>query len=71
VRGQGNLLTRTTAILAAVFFATSIALAVFAGTASKPTPVIPTVPTAPTAPGAAPAPGAPPAPPGAPAAPTR
>lgn len=77
VRGQANLLTRTTAILAAVFFATSIALAVFAGTANKPTPVIPTGPTAPIAPGAAPVPGAPPAPatpaapPGAPSAPTR
>ncbi len=77
VRGQANLLTRTTAILAAVFFATSIALAVFAGSANKPTPVIPTGPTAPVAPGATPTPGATPAPttppaaPGAPAAPTR
>jgi len=75
VRGQGNLLTRTTAILATVFFATSIALAIFAGTANKPPPVIPTGATAPVAPGAAPGaaptPTTPPAPPGAPAAPTR
>lgn len=70
VRGQGNLLTRTTAILAAVFFATSITLAVFAGSANKAAPIIPTGPAAPTAPatpGAAPAPAAP----AAPAAPTR
>jgi preprotein translocase subunit SecG len=76
VRGQANLLTRTTAILAAVFFATSIALAVFAGTANRPSPIIPTGPSAPVAPGAAPSPGtgpapAAPAPPTAPAAPTR
>ncbi|MBX3501033.1 MAG: preprotein translocase subunit SecG [Alphaproteobacteria bacterium] len=76
VRGQANLLTRTTAILAAVFFATSIALAVFAGTSNRPPPIIPTGPSAPVAPGAAPTPGAAPAPatpapPTAPAAPTR
>jgi preprotein translocase subunit SecG len=35
-RGQANLLTRTTAILAGTFFATSIALAILAGTHSKP-----------------------------------
>lgn len=34
-RGQANLLTRTTAILAGTFFATSIALAILAGTHSK------------------------------------
>jgi preprotein translocase subunit SecG len=69
VRGQANLLTRTTAVLAAVFFATSIALAVFAGTQNKPTPIIPSGPTAPAVPGAAPSPA--PAPPSAPTAPTR
>src|SRR5688572_27459528 len=70
VRGQANLLTRTTGILAAVFFATSIALAIFAGTQNKAPPVIPSGPTAPAVPGAAPPP-APPGPPAAPAAPTR
>lgn len=70
VRGQANLLTRTTAILAAVFFATSIALAIFAGTQNKPPPIIPSGPTAPAGPGAAPAPATP-APPTAPAPPTR
>lgn len=35
-RGQANLLTRTTAILAGTFFATSIVLAILAGTHSKP-----------------------------------
>ena len=69
VRGQANLLTRTTAVLAAVFFATSITLAVFAGTQNKPPPIIPSGPTAPTVPGASPSPA--PAPPTAPTAPTR
>jgi preprotein translocase subunit SecG len=63
-RGQANLLTRTTAILAATFFATSIVLAVLAGTHSKPAsfmdrgkapagqtaPVAPSAPTAPSGP---------------------
>jgi preprotein translocase subunit SecG len=39
-RGQANALTRATAILATCFFLTSIALAVLAGTASKPRSVI-------------------------------
>lgn len=69
VRGQANLLTRTTAILAAVFFATSIALAVFSGTQTKAPSIIPSGPTAPAVPGAAPSPT--PAPPSAPTAPTR
>ncbi len=63
-RGQANLLTRTTAILAGTFFATSIALAILAGSHSKPpsfmdqgrspagqsTPPAPTTPTTPSAP---------------------
>lgn len=67
IRGQANLLTRVTAILAAVFFATSIALAISAGSQNKAPPIIPSGPTAPTAPGAAPAPATP----APPAAPTR
>ena len=39
-RGQANALTRATAILATCFFITSIALAVMAGSASKPRSVI-------------------------------
>jgi preprotein translocase subunit SecG len=35
-RGQANLLTRTTAILAAAFFATSLLLAIIAGNTSAP-----------------------------------
>ena len=71
VRGQANLLTRTTAILAAVFFATSIALAVFSGTRTNAPSIIPSGPTAPAVPGAAPSPAPAPAAPSAPTAPTR
>ena len=39
-RGQANLLTRTTAILAAAFFATSLLLAIIAGNSSAPKSVI-------------------------------
>jgi preprotein translocase subunit SecG len=39
-RGTANLLTRTTAILAALFFATSIGLAIIAGAGSKPTSIV-------------------------------
>jgi preprotein translocase subunit SecG len=39
-RGQANLLTRTTAILAGTFFATSIVLAILAGTHGKPTSIM-------------------------------
>ena len=39
-RGQANLLTRTTAILAAAFFATSLLLAIISGNASAPKSVI-------------------------------
>jgi preprotein translocase subunit SecG len=60
-RSTANLLTRTTAILTACFFATSIALAIFAAHARAPhsvvdevpgtgAPPIPTVPAAPSAP---------------------
>ena len=74
VRGQANLLTRTTAILAAVFFATSITLAIFSGTRNQAPSIIPSSgPSAPAVPGAAPgpAPAPTPAPPTAPTAPTR
>lgn len=40
IRGTANLLTRTTGILAAAFFATSIILALMAGTHRKPTSVV-------------------------------
>jgi preprotein translocase subunit SecG len=39
-RGQANLLTRTTAILAAAFFATSLLLAIISGNSSVPKSVI-------------------------------
>ncbi len=39
-RGSANLLTRTTAILAVLFFATSIALALMAGGHSKPRSIL-------------------------------
>lgn len=41
-RGAANLLTRTTAILAAAFFATSIALALVSGLHSAPTSILDT-----------------------------
>ena len=59
-RSTANLLTRTTAILAACFFATSIGLAILAGTGSQQTSIVdevvndvsdlpsPTTPQAPT-----------------------
>jgi len=51
-RGTANLLTRTTAILAAAFMVTSIGLAFFAGAHSQrqPDPLAGPIPTAPTAP---------------------
>ena len=53
-RGTTNVLTRTTAILAATFFATSLILSIFAGMDRKPrsvlTPGAPS-PSAPAAPG--------------------
>jgi preprotein translocase subunit SecG len=60
-RGQANVLTRTTAILAAVFFATSIILAILGGTHRAPKSILDTaVPPAgaPSAP-ATPSPAAP------------
>jgi preprotein translocase subunit SecG len=65
-RSTANLLTRTTAILAAAFFATSIALALLAGSqrtphsiidqgsapASTPAPAAPATPPQPTTPSA-------------------
>jgi preprotein translocase subunit SecG len=57
-RGQANVLTRTTAILGAAFFVTSLMLAVVASRSSAPRSIIdglapgaPAVPGAPTAPG--------------------
>ena len=55
-RGTTNVLTRTTAILAAAFFATSLILSIFAGMDRKPRSVL--TPGAP-APGAPAAPGTP------------
>ena len=59
-RGQANALTRTTAILAGVFFLTSITLSVLASQNRAPrsiidgaTPTVPVVPGGPTAPGPA------------------
>jgi len=45
-RSQGNVLTRSTAILAAAFFATSIALTVIARLSEPPSSILDTVPTA-------------------------
>jgi preprotein translocase subunit SecG len=53
-RGQGNVLTRSTAILAAAFFATSILLTILARLNAPPSAILDTVP--PAAP-AAPLPG--------------
>ena len=73
-RGQANLLTRSTAVLAVLFFLTSITLAILASHGSAPkslfdanSPAAPTAPVAPAAPGA---PTAPPAGTAAPAAPS-
>lgn len=59
-RGQANLLTRTTAILAALFFTTSLVMAIMAGRAKGPAsvfdkpaatqPAAPAVPVAPAVP---------------------
>lgn len=57
-RGAGNALTRTTAILAAGFFATSLVLSILAGWGRQPSSMLGTgIPAAPTqqAPGSAPA----------------
>ena len=57
-RGTANVLTRTTAILAAAFFATSLALSVIAGMDRKPKSILQNT----SAPTSQPAPGAPAAP---------
>jgi preprotein translocase subunit SecG len=53
-RGTANVLTRTTAILAAVFFATSVVLTLIAGWERRPGSILGN-PSAPTAPGSPPA----------------
>jgi preprotein translocase subunit SecG len=69
-RGTANLLTRTTAILAACFIATSLALAILAGHAKTGGSILDLPTAAPSeAPAAAPAEPAAPAAPGEPAAP--
>lgn len=55
-RGAGNVLTRTTAILAGLFFVTSLVLSILAGMNRKPASVLQDNPLGPSAP----APGAPP-----------
>jgi preprotein translocase subunit SecG len=78
-RGTANVLTRATAVLAGLFFVTSLILSILAGMGRKPTTILQGGQSAPTAPGPA-APtdasgilrqlqGAPSAPPAAPAAP--
>ena len=62
-RGQANLLTRTTAVLAAAFFTTSILLSILAQTAVQPRSVLEQLDTSAPAKSsgtAAPAPGLPP-----------
>jgi preprotein translocase subunit SecG len=81
-RGTANVLTRATAILAGLFFVTSLLLSILAGINRKPTSILQGGQSAPTAPGS-PTPlgggggllnqlqgGAPPAAPAAPAAPS-
>lgn len=46
VRGTANLLTRTTAFLAAAFMVTSVVLAILAGTGTGPTVIIEEAPVA-------------------------
>ena len=60
MRGQGNVLTRATTILAAIFFVTSMAMSVLARLNAPPTAILDTAPaaqTAPTVPATAPATG--------------
>ena len=45
-RGQGNVLTRATTILAAAFFATSLALSILARYSEQPTDILDRVPAA-------------------------
>ena len=56
-RGTANVLTRTTAILAGLFFVTSLTLSILAGFSRKPTSILggtQSAPTAPVTPGAPP-----------------
>jgi preprotein translocase subunit SecG len=81
-RGTANVLTRATAILAGLFFVTSLILSILAGMNRAPTSILQGGPAAPTAPGSAPPigggqggllnqlQGGPPAAPAAPAAPS-
>lgn len=62
-RGSANLLTRTTAFLAAGFMTTSIILAILAGGHSRPASIIDSMPAAPAQPAPQPAAPATPAPP--------
>lgn len=55
-RGSANLLTRVTAFLAAAFFATSLILAILAGTTSRTESIFDRAPAATEAPVEAPAP---------------
>ena len=59
-RGQANLLTRATGVLATLFFATSLTLAILAGSTQRPRSIMDQAPAAPTLP--QPAPEAPAAP---------
>lgn len=51
-RGTANVLTRATAVLAGLFFVTSLVLSILAGINRKPTSILQGGETAPTAPGA-------------------
>lgn len=62
-RGSANLLTRTTAFLAAGFMTTSIILAILAGGHSRPASIIDSMPAAPAQQAPQPAAPATPAPP--------
>jgi preprotein translocase subunit SecG len=56
-RGTANVLTRATAVLAGLFFVTSLLLSILAGLNRKPTSIIPggqSAPTVPSVPGAPP-----------------
>ena len=55
-RGTANVLTRATAILAALFFLTSLGLSIMAGMGRKPHSIITTTPASQQQPGEAPAP---------------
>src|SRR5262249_23234755 len=60
-RGTANVLTRTTAYLAAAFFATRLVLSILAGMHRNPSSVMPSTANPPAAPPASPAPPPPPA----------